>query len=168
MSEAQKLFLFAITLVASVTWFVVWLLMHRRATRMTACHWRERPPLGDDDFLKGCEIPNEPLRIEVALATRSVIAELGTVVPETIRPDDSFAHDLVQLPFWDSLDWLHFLFLVERACRRQVSRQVFDEAVTVAGAREADLRVRHVVRAVTLAATDRPKKLLLDEELQGS
>ena len=54
--------------IASVS--LIWLLMHLRATRQAACRWRERPPIGDDVFLKECEIPNEPLRINVALAAR--------------------------------------------------------------------------------------------------
>ena len=121
--------------------------------------------MSHDDFLAGCEIPEEPLRVEVALAARRVIAGLGTVPTETIRPDDSFAHDLVHLPFWDSLDWLHFIFLVERECQRKVPRLVLDEAVSLAERRDSDLRVRHVVRALALAATDLPKKVVLEDEL---
>ena len=85
--------------VGSAPMFVIWLLMHRRATRLAACRWRGRPPIGDDEFLKACEIPDEPLRITVALAARRVIGELRTVPAETIHPNDSFAHDLVHLPY---------------------------------------------------------------------
>jgi len=152
-------------LLASAALLVVWLLMHRRATRLAACRWRERRPMNDDDFLKGCEIPDEPLLIEVALAARRVIGELGTVPAETIQPDDYFAHDLVQLPYWDSLDWLDFIFRVERESHLKVPRPVFDEAAMSAGGQVADLMVKHVVRAVALAAMDRTRDSVIDKGL---
>jgi acyl carrier protein len=142
--------------VASVAALVLWLLMHRRATRLAACRWRKRPPMGNDEFLAACNITDEPLRIEVALAARRVIGELATVPAETIRPDDSFAHDLVQLPYWDSLDWLDFVFLVEREIRLKVSRSLFDEAAMLDGGWTGDLRVKHVIRAVSMAAIQSP------------
>jgi hypothetical protein len=140
----------------SVALFVIWLLMHRRDTRLAACHWRGRPPMGDDDFSKLCEIPDEPLRISVALAARRVIGELGTVPAETIYPDDTFAHDLVQLPYWDSLDWLDFIFRVERESQRKLPRSALDVAAMSSGGRDADLRVKHVVRAIAMAAMTAP------------
>ena len=143
-------------LVGSAAVFVIWLLLHRRATRLAARRWRGRLPIGDDDFLRACEIPDEPLRINVALAARRVIAELGTVPAETIHPDDSFAHDLVQLPYWDSLDWLDFIFRVERESEQKVPRPVLDEAAMFAWGRDADLRVKHVVRAIAMAAMTVP------------
>ncbi len=140
--------------IASVS--VIWLLMHRRATRLAACRWRGRPSIGDDDFLKGCEIPDEPMRINVALAARRVIGELGTVPAETIHPDDSFVHDLVQLPYWDSLDWLNFIFRVGLECQQKVPRPVFDEAVGIPWGRDTDIRVKHIVRAVAMSAMVAP------------
>jgi len=141
--------------IASVS--VIWLLMHRRATRLAACRWRERPPMSDDDFLRACDIPDEPLRINVALAARRVVGELGTVPAETIHPDDSFAHDLVQLPYWDSLDWLDFIFRVELDCQQKVPRPVLDEAAMITWGRDVDLRVKHVVKAVAMSAMIRPE-----------
>src|SRR5690242_13642084 len=144
----HKVFELSAILVATVMALIAWLLMHRRATRLAARRWRERPAMGDDEFLKECEIPDEPLLISVALAARRVIGELGTVPADTIHPDDSFAHDLVHLPFWDSLDWLDFIFRVELECGQKVPRPVLDEALTFTGIQFADLRVKHVVRAV--------------------
>jgi hypothetical protein len=140
----------------SIALFVIWLLMHRRATRLAACRWRGRPPMGDDEFLKQCEIPDDPLRISVALAARRVIGELGTVPAETIHPDDTFAHDLVHLPYWDSLDWLDFIFRVERESQRRFPRSVLDEAAMSTCERDANLRVKHVVRAIAMAAMTAP------------
>ena len=123
--------------------------------------------MDDDVFLKACEIPDEPLRIGVALAARRTIAELGTVPAETILPSDTFAHDLVELPFWDSLDWLHFIFSVERRSDGTFKLpygSLIDEAIKLAGGSHSDLQVKHVVKATALAATRYPKKPLVDED----
>ena len=85
-----------------------------------------------------------------------MIGELGTVPAETIHPDDSFAHDLVHLPYWDSLDWLDFIFRVEIECQQKVPRPVFDEAATFTWGAVADLQVKHVVRAVAMSAMVAP------------
>lgn len=166
MTELQGAILAILFVTATFVWFVVSLVRHRRATRLAACRWRERPPMSDDDFLRACEIPDEPLRVAVALAARRVIAELGTVPPETNRPDDSFAHDLVRLPFWDSLDWMGLVLGIEEKTgdRVIVSEPCIDEAVRAARNESSDLRVRHVVRALALAARDGPEKALHDED----
>ena len=145
-------------LVASFAVLTVWLLLHRRATRLAACRWRQRPPMNDDAFLKECEIPDEPISIKVALTARRVIGELATVPAETIHPDDSFAHDLVQLPFWDSLDWLDFIFRVERECQRKVPRPLFEELAMLDSECAGDFQVKHVITAVAMAATHCAKK----------
>lgn len=154
-------------LVGAALSFVLSLRKHRRATELAATRWRERPTMGDGEFVKACEVPDDPLRIEVALAARRVIAELGTVPAETIRPDDSFAHDLVQLPYWDSLEWIGLVIGIERELddRVIITEQVFDEAMRMARSQSSDLRVGHLVRAMALAATDHSKKILFDDEL---
>lgn len=154
-------------LVGAATMFVLSLRRHRRATELAASHWRERPRMGDGEFLKACEIPDDPLTVEVALAARRVIADLGTVPTETIKPDDSFAHDLVQLPYWDSLEWMGLVMGIERELddRVIITEQGFDEAMRVARGLSKGLRVRHVVRAMAIGATDQPKKTRFDDEL---
>jgi hypothetical protein len=44
---------------------------------------------------------------------------------------------------------------------------MIDDATEMGGGRYGDLRVRHVVRAAALAATQRPKKAPLDKEWSG-
>jgi hypothetical protein len=61
-------------LVGAVTTFVLSLRKHRRATELAASCWRERPKMSDGEFVKTCEIPDDPLMIQVALAARRVIA----------------------------------------------------------------------------------------------
>jgi acyl carrier protein len=154
-------------LVGAATSFVFSLRKHRRTTELAASRWRDRPTMADSEFLGACEIPDDPLMIEVALAARRVIAELGTVPVKTIKPDDSFAHDLVQLPYWDSLDWIGLVLGIERELgdRVVITEQCFDKSMRTARSQSSDLRVGHVVRAMALAATDHPKKILFDDEL---
>src|SRR3712207_6235089 len=89
-------------------------LLHRRNLRDAAERWGRRAPLIDDDFLRQCEVPDEPFAIVAALSARRAVAALATVPPETIRPDDLFKRDLGKLPYWDSLDWLGFVLEVEK------------------------------------------------------
>lgn len=152
---------------AGVIWFVMLLRSHHRKTLAAAGRWRDRPRTSDHDFLSSCEIPEEPLPVEVALAVRKAIAELGTVSSETIRPVDTFAHDLAQLPFWDSLDWMDLVLGIEEKFDGKVlvTESCIDDAVKLAGGRSSQLKVKHVVRAMALSAAYRPKATLLDDEL---
>jgi acyl carrier protein len=152
-------------LVGAAISFVLSLRKQRRATELAASRWRERPTMDDGEFLGECEIPDDPLMVEVTLAARRVIAELGTVPAETILPDDSFVSDLVQLPYWDSLEWMGLVLGIERELgdRVIITEPRFDEAMRAARRQSSGLRVGHVVRAMALAATDHPKKILYDE-----
>jgi acyl carrier protein len=147
-------------------WTVVSARRHLRETVRAAEHWRERPTMGDGKFLKQCEIPDESLLVEVALAARKVIADLGTVPPETIRPDDTFAEDLIQLPFWDSLEWMGLVMGVEEEFDGKVlvAESCIEDAVKLAGGRPSELKVKHVVRAMALSETYRPEEARLDDE----
>jgi acyl carrier protein len=142
---------------------VLWCRAHRRITLEAAERWRKRPIMADGEFLKRCGVADELLKADVALAIRRVIAELGTVPAATIRPDDSFYHDLVQLPFWDSLDWVELIMCIEEEFDARVPDSVIDDAMKLAGGYHADLRVEHVVQAVVTAVCQ-PKKAMLDED----
>jgi acyl carrier protein len=168
LSETQMITVFVVVVTTSmIVWFVVSYRRHQEATRLAACRWCERSAVSDDDFLNGCAIPGEPLPVMVALAARRVIGELGTVPPETIHPDDSFDRDLVQLPFWDSLDWMSLVLGIDEKFDGQVDVRpsCFDDAWKAARDEGSDLRVRHVVRALALGATGSVKKALCDDEL---
>ena len=68
-------------------------------------------------------------------------------------PEDDFTEDLIGLPFWDSVDWLHYVFSVELKARVKIPKGVFDQILQ---ARDQDssptLRVQHVVKATAMAA----------------
>ncbi len=143
----------AASIVLPVVAFIVWLLRHQDEIRANAKEWSSRPAMADEDFLKVCLVPEDPMQVEAALAARRAIASLATVPASTILPDDSFARDLVQLPFWDSLDWLGFLLEteVQSGLRIRLPGGVVERAYEEAGGGDA-VRVRHVVRAVASAA----------------
>jgi hypothetical protein len=143
--------------VAAVVLYVVgcvlWFRRHGREIRANAVEWRSRPGMDDEDFLKACLVREGPVQAQAALAARRAIAELAGVPANTILPDDSFGRDLIQLPFWDSLDWVEFTIETERQSdwRIHMGSRVIDEAHKEAGGWHA-LRVRHVVRAVAASS----------------
>src|SRR3954469_1805047 len=145
-------------LAAVVLFGVAWIALHRRKLRDAASVWATRTPMPDADFLRACEVPDEPFAVRAALSARRAIAALATVPAETIRPDDSFLDDLRRLPFWDSLDWLSFVFEVEKQSNYElrVMGTVAEGALKAAGDIK-NLRVRHLIRSVMTAALSRPK-----------
>jgi hypothetical protein len=108
--------------------------------------------MGDDDFLAACGIPDDPFRRRVAVKSREAIAKLAGVPRETILPEHSSRFDLIELPYWDSLDWLGYVFEVERLLKGAVViPNPIEEAHRAAGYM-AILRVKHLVKATSLAA----------------
>src|SRR5262249_20239256 len=95
---------------------------------------------------------------------RRAIAGLGTVPAETIRADDTFSEDLVQLPFWDSLEWMGLILEIEQQPEDRVSLPecVIEDAIGLAGRRPSELQVKHVARAAALAATSHPTEAVRD------
>src|SRR5437016_3644680 len=95
---------------AAVVVMAVWIMVrrYREKLRQAAEQWGHRPKMANGEFLKMCQIPDDPLKTRVALTARTVIAEFAMVPSETIWPDDSFAKDLGCL--WDSVDWLEVIF----------------------------------------------------------
>jgi hypothetical protein len=133
---------------------VGWFALHHRRLTEAAAQWSRRRGLSDDEFLRQCHVPGEPFAILAALSARRAVASLATVPAETIRPDDSFARDLSQLPFWDSLDWLGFVLEVEKQSgfTLRVTGAAAHGAVKAAGGYQS-LRVRDVVRSAIALTT---------------
>lgn len=67
-----------------------------------------------ETFFGGVAVENEEERAFVATCRR-IIAEMGGVPEDSIRPDDTFAETLAELPFWDSLDLSEYLITLEEA-----------------------------------------------------
>ena len=74
-----------------------------------------RRPQTDDEFVARCGFEPDGTAAVLVLAVRRVIGECGSVDPAYIRDDDLWPEDLGKLDFWDSIDFLHFVFSVERA-----------------------------------------------------
>jgi hypothetical protein len=121
--------------------------------------WARRPRMSDKEFLSACGVPEAPFQKRVAIGARTSIASLAGVPRETILPEHSFANDLIELPYWDSLDWLGFIFEVEAHFRGAVviPPDPIGDAFRAAG-RADELRVKHVVRAVSAKAVRRKRQ----------
>jgi hypothetical protein len=144
---------FLLSTLTITTSFILFVVVHRRKTRKAAAEWAGRSPMGDEAFLAACDVGADPVAARVALAARRVIARLATVPPTTVLPDDSFARDLVRLPFWDSLDWLGFDLELEKelGCDVWISHLKWQGTLKpLVGFR--NLLVRHVVYAVATTA----------------
>ena len=79
---------------------------------------RARQP--DDGFLRDCGIEPGTETARVAVAVRRAVAEVGLVDPLFVRAEDSYPGTLEVLPLWDSMDWLAFLFELERELGQKV------------------------------------------------
>jgi hypothetical protein len=91
---------------------------------------------------------------------------LSVPLPVLIGPYRS-PYDLVELPFWDSFDWLGFVIEIEQQLHGEIAlpgHEVLDAAIKMAGGSFAEVRVEHVVKATALAASHRPNKTLFDED----
>ena len=146
---------FFVIVAAGVTaGFAVWQLYHRRHLHRTASEWALRDRIFDCDFLQRCgPFPNE-LAKEVAVAARRAIAVLATVPSDTIYPENSFADDLSDLPYWDSLDWLGFILETERQMNYRVviSSQIVMEGIAKVGGYRR-LSVGDLIHVTAIAAT---------------
>ena len=55
---------------------------------------------------------------------RHTIASLGCLEDDAIYPDDTFAQTLIELPFWDSLDFTEFIFALEDQTHMELPNEV--------------------------------------------
>lgn len=82
---------------------------------------RSRTPQEPAEFVRACALPDDPNRTSIALAVRDAIAELGEIDPLLVRADDSFDRDLVNLPFWGSLDTIAVILALEKHLKTKIS-----------------------------------------------
>ena len=128
-------------------------ILYKRRVAANAREWGLRPPMSDADFLCACEVADEPFDRMVATAARQAIASLGTVPAETILPEQVILGDLSNLPFWDSIDWLSYMFEVEKQAKYEIKvpANVIRGAVLAAGG-YAQVSVRDLIRATVASA----------------
>jgi len=90
----------------------IWIMVHRyrQKLRRAAEQWSSRPRMSDEEFLKICQIPDDPLKMRVALTARTVIAEFAMVPARRLSDDSSRTSGAC----WDSVDWLDILLRIEK------------------------------------------------------
>jgi hypothetical protein len=74
-----------------------------------------RHPQSDAEFVARCGFEPGSTKAALAVVVRRVIGDCGSVGPAYVRDGDRWPEDLGRLDFWDSIDFLHFVFSVERA-----------------------------------------------------
>ena len=67
----------------------------------------------NDQFLIGCGLPPDSETARIAIAVRRAVANVGTVDPLYIRPDDVYPDQLAVLPLWCSMDWIVYIMELE-------------------------------------------------------
>ena len=81
----------------------------------------------DEQFLTACGLPGTPEATRIALAVRRSVASYGIVAAEYIRAEDRYPDELSDLSGWDSIDFLAWLFELERELGgEKISRKAFD------------------------------------------
>ena len=99
----------------------------RTADEMAASFAADRTPEPDEQFVAACDLPDTPEAIRVALAVRRSVASYGMIEPKFIRAADSYPDELVELSGWDSIDFLAWIFELERELDMPVTREAFKD-----------------------------------------
>jgi len=73
-----------------------------------------RDPESDESFIASCELPDDPLALETAIAVRRSVANYGMVAAEYIVDTDRYPDELMKLSGWDSLDFVAWIFELEK------------------------------------------------------
>jgi hypothetical protein len=107
-----------------------------------------REPQSDEDFISQCGFEPGTSQAAVALTVRRVIGECGSIEAAYIHNDDLWPRDLCKLDFWDSIDFLHFVFSVENATQMHLQPDDELQGLFRSGFVVSEL-IRKVVRSLT-------------------
>ena len=99
----------------------------RTADEMAASLAADRTPEPDEQFVAACDPPDTPEAIRVALAVRRSVANYGMIEPKFIRAADSYPDELVELSGWDSVDFLPWIFELERELDMPMTLEAFKD-----------------------------------------
>lgn len=97
----------------------------RTADEMAADFAADRTPETDEHFIAACNLPDTPEAVRVSLAVRRSVASYGMIDPKFIRATDGYPNELVELSGWDSIDFLAWIFELERELEMPISRKAF-------------------------------------------
>ncbi len=98
----------------------------RTANEMAADFAANRSPESDANYIADCGLPATPIAQRVALAVRRSVASYGMIDSQFIRASDRYPDQLIDLSGWDSLDFLGWLFELERELDLPVPLDVFE------------------------------------------
>jgi acyl carrier protein len=85
------------------------------------CKGRSKQP--DDQFIAECGLPPGPEAARIAMAVRRAVADIGSIDPEFILAADAYPDQLGVLPLWDSMDWLAFIWALEKQLGTRLSEE---------------------------------------------
>jgi hypothetical protein len=106
---------------------------------------RGRQRQTDEEFWSQCGLPDTPRARQIALAVRRAVANVGLVDSQFISLEDSYPGTLEVLPIWDSIDWLSFVFELEKELAEKV---IQDAALTKMMYSKETVSVREMVEIV--------------------
>ena len=92
----------------------------RTADEKAADFAKDRERQTDEQFFSECGLPDTAQTVRIALAVRRSVASVGAVEPEYIRTNDRYPEELAALSGWDSLDFLDWVFQLERELGNEV------------------------------------------------
>lgn len=93
----------------------------RTTTKMAEEFAKTRTPQSDDEFFHGCDLPDDDLARQSALAVRRTTAAYGGIAPEFIRPTDRYPEELTNLTGWDRIDFVDWLAELEELLDESLS-----------------------------------------------
>ena len=89
--------------------------------------FNSRDPEEFEIFLAKLDFIPEKNDMELIRQIRRTIAEYGEVSETSVRAEDTIGGSMLDLPGWDSIDWLDFIFSLERATGRHFDRDLITD-----------------------------------------
>lgn len=134
--------------------FQLWLLERREAGEIK--RFEERTKSSGGGFLGDLGIhPSSALAAKV-LAMRCRLAELAGVPPESIHAADRFEVELASLPYYDSIDFLDLVFILEKELGSKIPR---DQVVKDShGTSFHQITVQELILSAVAATRERAEK----------
>jgi hypothetical protein len=124
----------------------------RRKESREIARFEERPKVGADAFLGELEIIGSSPLAEKVLAVRTRLAQLGGVPPDSLRPSDRISGELRHLPFFDSLDYLGFVFILEEEMGVRIPD---DKLLALSARKDSPTAIRDLI-VVAIETSEQP------------
>lgn len=78
--------------------------------------------LGESDatFIVSCELPDDPIAHDTAIAVRRSVAKYGMIESDYILSSDRYPNELIALSGWDSIDFVGWMLELEAELKEDV------------------------------------------------